>query len=192
MTDGATLWLEGWQRRGGETNKGQPIKNVDLWQQLHDVLRSRRVGREWVKLPSHVDRKENKKADTLSDEGVKKHGRKIEEASSKEARATNRPARAAGEREESRRRLAAAKAKHPTTTPEPKPEPKPSTNPGTGKPQPNTHPSTEQPKPAKFKTTDTAAATATVTVTAAAVKFSHTQPAETSATASSSGVRAAC
>ena len=37
VTDGATLWLEGWRRRGWKTKKGQTIKNVNLWQQLYDV-----------------------------------------------------------------------------------------------------------------------------------------------------------
>ena len=34
MTEGATLWLE------GEGGKQKPIKNVDLWQQLYDILQT--------------------------------------------------------------------------------------------------------------------------------------------------------
>ena len=35
VTDGATLWLEGWRRRGWNTTKGQTIKTIDLWQQMN-------------------------------------------------------------------------------------------------------------------------------------------------------------
>ena len=30
VTDGATLWLAGWKRRGWKTKKGHTISNVDL------------------------------------------------------------------------------------------------------------------------------------------------------------------
>ena len=68
-----TLWLEGRGRRGWKTKQGQPIKNVDLWQQLYDTLQSRRAEQEWVKVPSHVDLEGSDREDKLVDEGVKKH-----------------------------------------------------------------------------------------------------------------------
>ena len=54
VTDGATLWLEGWRRRGWKTKKGRMIKNVDLWQQLAEIIQSRRAAQKWVKVPSHM------------------------------------------------------------------------------------------------------------------------------------------
>ena len=66
VTDGATLWLEGWKRRGWKTKKGQAIKNIDLWQQMDEELRHRQAAQEWVKVPSHVDLDGNEHADSSS------------------------------------------------------------------------------------------------------------------------------
>ena len=54
VTDGATLWLEGWRRRGWKTKKGRKIKNIDLWQELYEVLQQSRAAQELVKVPSLV------------------------------------------------------------------------------------------------------------------------------------------
>ena len=88
VTDGATLWLGGWR-----TKKGQTIKNVDLWQQMDEELQKRQAAQEWVKVPSHVDLEGNEHADKLADEGVRKHGVRLEADEKEKRPAAKRPER---------------------------------------------------------------------------------------------------
>ena len=46
LFQGATRWLEGWQRGGWLKKDGQPVANGDLWKLLADLLRRYRV--RWV------------------------------------------------------------------------------------------------------------------------------------------------
>ena len=90
VTDGATLWLAGWKRRGWKTKKGQAIRNVDLWQRMDEEIQRRQARQEWVKVPSHVELEGNEHADKLADEGVRKHGVRLE-ADKKEKRPQAKP-----------------------------------------------------------------------------------------------------
>ena len=74
VTDGATLWLQGWTRRKWRTKQGTPVAGRDLWAELHSLLLERQSAAEWVKVPSHVGLHRNEKADRLADQGVCKHG----------------------------------------------------------------------------------------------------------------------
>ena len=135
VTDGATLWLGGWRRRRWKTKKGQPIKNVDLWQPLYDTLQSRRAEQEWAKVPSHVDLEGNKKADELADEGVKKHGVWLAAEGSRKRPAAKRPEHQRSLREQQARRQGVEEdPQQPRRNPQPQPtnptlNPNPAPNP---------------------------------------------------------------
>ncbi|NND45454.1 MAG: ribonuclease HI [Xanthomonadales bacterium] len=61
---GMTEWLDGWKRRGWKTAGKKPVKNVDLWQRLEEVLDGHEVHWHWIKGHSgHVD---NERADELA------------------------------------------------------------------------------------------------------------------------------
>ena len=46
---GITQWIHDWKRRGWRTAGKQPVKNVDLWQQLEALASAHEVSWHWVK-----------------------------------------------------------------------------------------------------------------------------------------------
>lgn len=70
VLQGATEWLVGWKKKGWKTAARQPVKNVDLWQQL-DVLvmtSGHKIDWSWVK--GHAGDPGNERADALANKGV--------------------------------------------------------------------------------------------------------------------------
>ena len=74
VTDGMTLWVGPWKRRGWKTKGGREIHNRDLWERLSELQERREGETQWVKVPSHTGIKGNERADELADEGVRRHG----------------------------------------------------------------------------------------------------------------------
>ena len=74
VTDGVTLWLQGWKRRGWKTKQNSEVSNKDLWQELASAMEDRLADTTWIKVPSHVGLHGNEMADQLADEGVLLHG----------------------------------------------------------------------------------------------------------------------
>jgi ribonuclease HI len=67
---GITEWIHGWKAKGWRTASKQPVKNVELWQQL-DVLvhqTGHRISWHWVK--GHAGDIGNERADGLANQGV--------------------------------------------------------------------------------------------------------------------------
>lgn len=69
---GITEWLSGWKAKGWKTAAKQPVKNVDLWQQLDQLVASHghRIDWRWVK--GHAGDPGNERADALANRGVEK------------------------------------------------------------------------------------------------------------------------
>ena len=67
---GITEWVAGWKARGWRTASKQPVKNVDLWQVLDDVVSQsgHRIDWRWVK--GHSGDPGNERADQLANCGV--------------------------------------------------------------------------------------------------------------------------
>ena len=65
---GVREWMPNWKKRGWKTASKQPVKNVDLWQQL-DALVSQHEG-EWRWVRGHTGHRENELADELANMGV--------------------------------------------------------------------------------------------------------------------------
>jgi ribonuclease HI len=61
---GITEWLPQWKRRNWRTASRQPVKNLELWQELEAVLQPHQVQWLWVKGHSGVP--ENERADELA------------------------------------------------------------------------------------------------------------------------------
>ena len=68
VKDGITQWIHGWKRNGWKTAAKKPVKNVDLWQRLDDVLVRHDVTWHWVK--GHSGQDGNERADALARKGV--------------------------------------------------------------------------------------------------------------------------
>ena len=67
---GITEWLPGWKAKGWKTASKQPVKNVDLWQRLDDLVANggHRIDWRWVK--GHAGDPDNERADALANQGV--------------------------------------------------------------------------------------------------------------------------
>ncbi|MBW6496297.1 MAG: ribonuclease HI [Burkholderiaceae bacterium] len=65
---GVTEWLAGWKARGWRTAARQPVRNLDLWQELEPLLAEHDLSWHWVR--GHSGHPENERADQLANLGV--------------------------------------------------------------------------------------------------------------------------
>ena len=65
---GITEWIHGWKARGWRTAAREPVKNVDLWKKLDEVVRAHEIDWKWVK--GHAGDAGNERADALANKGV--------------------------------------------------------------------------------------------------------------------------
>ena len=68
VKNGIDSWIAGWKRKGWRTASGQPVKNVDLWKKLDELVSSHDIDWQWVK--GHAGEEGNEKADELANRGV--------------------------------------------------------------------------------------------------------------------------
>ena len=57
-------WIDGWIKKGWKRGKNEPVKNVDLWKRLLDVMRQHEVSFIWVK--GHAGHPQNERCDELA------------------------------------------------------------------------------------------------------------------------------
>ncbi len=69
---GISEWIHGWKRNGWKTAAKQPVKNVDLWQQLDALAAQHSI--EWLWVRGHNGDPGNERADQLANQGVLKQG----------------------------------------------------------------------------------------------------------------------
>ncbi|OYU45024.1 MAG: ribonuclease HI [Burkholderiales bacterium PBB4] len=69
---GITEWLAGWKAKGWKTAAKQPVKNVDLWQQLDALVSTRQHEIDWRWVKGHAGDPGNERADALANQGVEK------------------------------------------------------------------------------------------------------------------------
>ncbi len=69
---GITEWLPGWKAKGWKTAAKQPVKNVDLWQQLDSLVSQSTHVIDWRWVKGHAGDPGNERADTLANLGVSK------------------------------------------------------------------------------------------------------------------------
>jgi ribonuclease HI len=67
---GITEWIHGWKARGWRTAARQPVKNVELWQRLDELVATsgHHIAWHWVK--GHTGNPGNERADALANRGV--------------------------------------------------------------------------------------------------------------------------
>ena len=68
VKNGITQWIKNWKRNGWKTAARKPVKNVDLWQQLDEIVAAHDVEWAWVK--GHSGHVENERADVLANRGI--------------------------------------------------------------------------------------------------------------------------
>lgn len=64
VRQGITRWIDGWQKKGWRTANNQPVKNIDLWQQLLAQIRNHKIHWHWVK--GHSGHDENDRVDAAA------------------------------------------------------------------------------------------------------------------------------
>ncbi len=67
---GITEWLAGWKAKGWKTAAKQPVKNVDLWQQLDRIVTQNGHTIDWRWVKGHAGDPGNERADALANRGV--------------------------------------------------------------------------------------------------------------------------
>lgn len=80
---GVTEWLAGWKARGWRTAARQPVRNLDLWQELEPLLTQHDLSWHWVR--GHSGHPENERADQLANFGVESIAPGASSASGQEA-----------------------------------------------------------------------------------------------------------
>ena len=64
VKNGITKWIVNWKQNDWRTAAKRPVRNVDLWLALDDVLGSHEIEWRWVK--GHSGHPENERADALA------------------------------------------------------------------------------------------------------------------------------
>jgi ribonuclease HI len=64
---GITEWINGWKARGWRTAAKEPVKNVDLWKKLDEVVRTHDI--DWIWVKGHAGHEGNERADALANRG---------------------------------------------------------------------------------------------------------------------------
>lgn len=65
---GITEWIVQWKARGWKNSAKQPVKNIDLWQQLDNEVQRHKIAWHWIK--GHSGHPENEIADSLANQGI--------------------------------------------------------------------------------------------------------------------------
>lgn len=67
LRNGAMTWIKLWKKRNWISKEGSPVKNQDLWRELDDLMKTRRVKWKWVKA-HQLNGNANDRCDTLANE----------------------------------------------------------------------------------------------------------------------------
>jgi len=70
VRQGITEWIRGWKAKGWITSTKQPVKNVELWKRLDDLVQNGGHQIEWHWVKGHSGDPGNEKADALANKGV--------------------------------------------------------------------------------------------------------------------------
>jgi ribonuclease HI len=68
VKNGITTWLANWKQKGWKTAGRQPVKNVDLWQELDEQNQRHQVEWHWVK--GHSGHAENELVDQAANDAI--------------------------------------------------------------------------------------------------------------------------
>lgn len=69
VKNGITTWIKSWKKNGWRTASKKPVKNVELWQELDELVKFHDIKWLWVK--GHSGNAGNEKADELANMGAR-------------------------------------------------------------------------------------------------------------------------
>lgn len=64
VVNGLNEWLDGWKAKNWRNSKREPVKNMELWQQLDELRRVHTIISHWIK--GHNEHPENERCDKLA------------------------------------------------------------------------------------------------------------------------------
>lgn len=64
VVNGLNEWLEGWKAKNWRNSKREPVKNMELWQQLDELRKVHTIISHWIK--GHNEHPENERCDQLA------------------------------------------------------------------------------------------------------------------------------
>ncbi|MBU6469133.1 MAG: ribonuclease HI [Gammaproteobacteria bacterium] len=70
VQQGISEWLPAWRARGWKTAGRKPVKNLDLWQALHQATAGHAIEWRWVR--GHSGNAYNEEVDRLANEAIDK------------------------------------------------------------------------------------------------------------------------
>ncbi|HKT31760.1 MAG TPA: ribonuclease HI [Gammaproteobacteria bacterium] len=70
VQQGISEWLPSWRARGWKTAGKKPVKNLDLWQALHQATAGHAIEWRWVR--GHSGNAYNEEVDRLANEAIDK------------------------------------------------------------------------------------------------------------------------
>ncbi len=65
---GISTWIHDWKKRGWRTADRKPVKNIDLWKRLDELVGKHDV--DWIWVRGHRGNPGNERADELANRGV--------------------------------------------------------------------------------------------------------------------------
>lgn len=68
LRQGMMEWLGQWKKNGWRNSRKEPVKNIDLWQQLDALAMQHKIRWHWVK--GHAGHPENELADALANQAI--------------------------------------------------------------------------------------------------------------------------
>ena len=68
VVKGMTEWMKGWIRNGWKTASRQPVKNLELWQELNKVSQPHTI--DWIWVKGHNGHPQNERCDQLANEAI--------------------------------------------------------------------------------------------------------------------------
>lgn len=71
VVKGMNEWLPNWIRNGWKTAAKKPVKNKELWQELHQLTQTHDVSFEWTQ--GHAGHPENERCDQLATQAYQKY-----------------------------------------------------------------------------------------------------------------------
>ena len=63
-------WIDGWKKNGWRNSSKEPVKNMDLWQEIESLRQVHTV--KFIKVKGHADNEYNNRCDELAVAAIKK------------------------------------------------------------------------------------------------------------------------
>ena len=68
VRQGISEWIHNWKQKNWKTSSKKPVKNIDLWKELDNLVEKHHITWHWVK--GHSGHPENEIADQLANRGI--------------------------------------------------------------------------------------------------------------------------